>query len=969
MPTKLTREIIESYLHCRLKGQLKLSGQQGSKSDYELLLADQRADVRLVALDKILAQQSVDQVERGVLLTPTTLKHGAAFILDAVLEDDLFQLHFDGVKRVEEPSKLGAFHYVPILFHESRRIPKEQKGLLELYGLILGRLQGRQPSIGLVWHGNDCRTKKVRLNASLKDTERLLDSLRQMHAGKSEPTLVLNDHCPTCEFRERCRIQAAEEDNLSLLRGIGPKETKNYARRGIFTVTQLSHTFRPRRKGKRAEPQSRKRQHALQALAIRDKTIYVLGSPTLPDAPVKIFLDIEGCPEDDFVYLIGLVVVEGAVEQRYSFWADRKDDEVAIFQQLLATIRQYESFLIFFYGSYEAEFFRRMQKNPELKSQVDRVLKASVNVLSVIYPHIYFPTYSNGLKDIGACLGCSWGEPNASGLQSLVWRAKWETTHDETWRQKLMAYNLEDCAALRVISNHIASLIAKSQQKVPGTPATAEGWHVANVEELDRMNRTRPWGLVKYVHADYAHINRCGYFDYQRQRVYIRSIRTRRRRIPKVGVHRNRKLRTTVRLEIVASKCPDCKSTQITRLPRRQIKGVGSRLKRSYDLVLTTSGIRRKVIESRTFVHECRTCGRTFVPERYRRLAKYYHSLLSWAMHQHVAYGFSFGTLELMFSDFFSLAIPNSEICAFKGQMALYYRATYRRLLDTIVSGALLHVDETEVKLKTGKGYVWVFTSLENVFFMYRPTREADFLRELLKNFRGVLVSDFYAAYDSIDCPQQKCLIHLIRDMNQDLLNNPFNQELLTITEPFGTLLRAIVETIDQHGLKKCHLRQHKRAVERYFQELSSHRYQSDAAELLRDRLMRYKGKLFTFLDHDGVPWNNNNAENAIKRFAYYRAETAGTMKEPGLQDYLILLSLCHTCRYKGLSFLKFLLSRAKDIDAFAHGKRRKKRFPAVEVYPRGYIPPLDRSLRKPKASTESSATVGEGPVDEDRRP
>ena len=56
---------------------------------------------------------------------------------------------------------------------------------------------------------------------------------------------------------------------------------------------------------------------------------------------------------------------------------------------------------------------------------------------------------------------------------------------------------------------------------------------------------------------------------------------------------------------------------------------------------------------------------------------------------------------------------------------------------------------------------------------MYRPTREGDFLRTMLKDFHGVLVSDFYAAYDSIECPQQKCLIHLMRDINQELLNNP----------------------------------------------------------------------------------------------------------------------------------------------------------------------------------------------------
>ena len=107
------------------------------------------------------------------------------------------------------------------------------------------------------------------------------------------------------------------------------------------------------------------------------------------------------------------------------------------------------------------------------------------------------------------------------------------------------------------------------------------------------------------------------------------------------------------------------------------------------------------------------------------------------------------------------------------------------------------------MKLQTGKGYVWVFTNLEEVVFMYRPTREGDFLRELLKDFHGVLVSDFYAAYDSIECPQQKCLIHLMRDMNQELLNNPYDDELQSITRPFGALLRSVVETVDEHGLKR----------------------------------------------------------------------------------------------------------------------------------------------------------------------
>ena len=275
----------------------------------------------------------------------------------------------------------------------------------------------------------------------------------------------------------------------------------------------------------------------------------------------------------------------------------------------------------------------------------------------------------------------------------------------------------------------------------------------------------------------------------------------------------------------------------------------------------------------------------------------------------------------------------------FKSLMARYYRATYRDLLRKILAGNLLHVDETEVKLQTGKGYVWVFTNLEEVVFMYRPTREGDFLRELLKDFRGVLMSDFYAAYDSLDCPQQKCLIHLMRDMNQELLNNPYDEELRSVTGPFGTLLRGVITTVDEYGLKHSHLKKHEREVAAYFHCLAGQSFYSEAARALQERLLKCREKLFTFIKYDGVPWNNNNAENAIKRFAYYREDTVGTMKETGLRDYLLLLSICHTCRYKGVSFLKFLLSRQQDVDRFCEG-RRPRRPPAIELYPKGFVPP-----------------------------
>ena len=86
---------------------------------------------------------------------------------------------------------------------------------------------------------------------------------------------------------------------------------------------------------------------------------------------------------------------------------------------------------------------------------------------------------------------------------------------------------------------------------------------------------------------------------------------------------------------------------------------------------------------------------------------------------------------------------------------------------------------------------------MEEVAYLYTETREGDFLQELLLDFKGVLVSDFYAAYDAINCAQQKCLIHLMRDLNNDLLKYPFNEELKELVQHFAMLLKPIIETID----------------------------------------------------------------------------------------------------------------------------------------------------------------------------
>ena len=181
--------------------------------------------------------------------------------------------------------------------------------------------------------------------------------------------------------------------------------------------------------------------------------------------------------------------------------------------------------------------------------------------------------------------------------------------------------------------------------------------------------------------------------------------------------------------------------------------------------------------------------------------------------------------------------------------------------------------------------YVWVFTNLEDVAYIYSESRDASTAREMLTAFKGVLVSDFYAGYDSVNCAQQKCLIHLLRDINQDVLNEPFNVELEELAHGFAGLLRPMVATVDRFGLKAYHLRRHKYAVNRFYRTLSRRDYKTEVATGYKKRFEKNRDKLFTFLDHDGVPWNNNNAEHAIKAFARLRNAIGANGTPKGVRE------------------------------------------------------------------------------------
>ena len=156
------------------------------------------------------------------------------------------------------------------------------------------------------------------------------------------------------------------------------------------------------------------------------------------------------------------------------------------------------------------------------------------------------------------------------------------------------------------------------------------------------------------------------------------------------------------------------------------------------------------------------------------------------------------------------------------------------------------------------------------------------------------------------------------------LLKHPFDDQLKSIATKFSFLLKGIVDAIDRYGLKTRHLNKYIMPATKFCDWVMNEEFTSEAARNYARRITKYRDHLFMFLRHDGVPWNNNNVEHAIKSFAKFRRTSNGVVTEDTISEYLVILSVCSTCEYRGIDFLKVLLGRTKgDFSASDPGDTR----------------------------------------------
>ncbi len=876
---KITNEILHAVIHCNHKAFLKKVQenqlpQTEFQTVFEKLKQKQQSAIQTrFSLEFQKNDYSSDlKFEKGKTYLQISFKN---------LEVDL---SLDGIYYDHKNS------FEPILISPYEKIQKSDKLFIALQSFYLKHNFNLKIEEAKIMFGNQQKSTKLILNKLSKDVKKIIAIIEQIQRIETPPVFYKISHCQICEFKSICAEKLQERDDLSLLGNLKPKEIEQKNNSGIFSVKQLSYTFRPKKNPYRR----RKFLPELKALAIREQKVFIQKLPDLEKKETEIFFDIEGIPDRDFYYLIGVIIKTENSVTEHSFWANNISEQQDIFIQFIELVDFNSDFVFYHYGSYEIQALKRIAKKlpPLHQNRIKKIIENSFNILTLFSNNIYIPTYTNGLKDIANYLKFNWTDEKASGLQSIIWRYNWELSSTSNLQERLMTYNIEDCKALMKVQEWILSLSENNDKTV-----------LAN--SLKQQNIFK-WGVTVFALEHFNEINAKAYFDYQRQHIFLRTERKVYKAFSKTKQTSKQYNRIDKRINLLPDKCEKCNN--------KDIKIIRSSKKLQIDLVFMKSGIKKQVIEYQGGAYFCKKCTKNFMVENMRELPTYGHNLMLWSVNQKIQYKLSSESIVNLLKDSFSIKSSATQMTRFKEIIATKYEKTYNEIIKNMSHSELIHIDETIARISGIDGYVWVFANYDSVYYQFRETREPDFLKELLQEFKGVLVSDFYTGYDSMECEQQKCLVHLIRDLNEDFMKHQLDEELKQIISEFGNLLRIIIATIDKYGLKKFHLNKHIKEVDRFYSKVILQEFESELAISYQKRFVKYKEKLFLFLNYDGIPWNNNNAEHSIKPFAKWRKKISKSLTKKNIEHHLILLSILQTCKYQGINFFDFLKSGEKSI-------------------------------------------------------
>ena len=425
---------------------------------------------RLEADGKTVAKLDGEQRDSDYAATEAAMRSGADYIWQASLRNDEMRGSADLLERIDEPSALGDWSYIPIeckLSSHSKPIYLVQAcAYCELLTPILGKRPDRfKLYLGgrrfLDYASGEFWSWYEQLRARYRDFRAAFDP-------SQEPEDAPGDHGLWEPF-----IQQRLEDKRDLILVAGMRQSQRSKLRsaGIVTIDDLASCpedqfvagldpamFARLRDQARIQLASASRDDDRPAFEVRPQSQQAKGLAMLPAPdPGDIWFDMEGFPDpvtgEKLEYLFGACYRDEAGALKFAdWWAHTPQDEKTAFDGFVQWVQQrrerYPDLHVYHYASYEKTALGTLASRHQIHQPLidqwrrDELL---VDLYPIVRNGLLIGAPSYSIKKVERLYGPPREEEVENAADSVVQYAEWKKKPDAKILKDLRDYNEKDC--------------------------------------------------------------------------------------------------------------------------------------------------------------------------------------------------------------------------------------------------------------------------------------------------------------------------------------------------------------------------------------------------------------------------------------------------------------------------------------------------------------------------------------------
>ena len=313
--------------------------------------------------------------------------------------------------------------------------------------------------------------------------------------------------------------------------------------------------------------------------------------------------------------------------------------------------------------------------------------------------------------------------------------------------------------------------------------------------------------------------------------------------------------------------------------------------------------LRSEVVEHTIHRDYCPACKKHVEPVVADALPKSAlgHRLMALTAYLHYGLGVTISQVIELLGHQLQTRLSAGGLMAMWVRLALILAPWYEQIAEQARASTALHADETGWRVNGQTWWLWCFANSQTCFYMIDRSRGSPALAKFfLTEFDGVLITDFWAAYNAVcAADKQCCLVHLLRELEKVDLHNE-SAEWQAFAKKLRRLIRDGIRLRKREDYTRQRYASRVHRIDQRLMVLARADYADADASRLGKRLLRHADQLFTFLDYPDVPFENNFAERMIRPAVIIRKNSLCNQSERGAAVQAMLMSIYRTLKLRG---------------------------------------------------------------------